>query len=382
MNIDINTLQEIKTPFYHYDVRLLRSTLETLSESAKEYDIHVHYAVKANCNPRILQEIAHFGLGADCVSGGEINAAIDAGYRADKIFYAGVGKTDWEIELGIQKEIGCFNIESREELRVVAEIAQRLGKPANVALRVNPNIDAHTHHYITTGLEENKFGIDLSLLEETALYAHQNEWLNLIGLHFHIGSQITTMEPFVILCKRINSLTESLRVLGIDLRVLNVGGGLGIDYENPDHNPIPDFASFFSTLRKHMHLQPGQEIHCELGRSVVGQCGTLISRVTYVKEGVGRKFLILDGGMNDLMRPALYGAHHNIENITPHNPDITETYDVVGPICESSDVFAKGETLPATKRGDLIALRSAGAYGESMASTYNMRSLPGSYFSE
>lgn len=382
MNINIAQLEGVKTPFYYYDMTLLRSTLETLSKSAEEFGVHVHYAVKANGNPRILSEVNSFGLGADCVSGGEIKAALEAGFPAHKIFYAGVGKTDWEIELGIQNEIGCFNIESREELKVVAEMAQRIGKPANIALRVNPNIDAHTHHYITTGLEENKFGIDLSLLEETVLYAHQNEWLNLLGLHFHIGSQITTMEPFALLCERINTLTEKFSALGVNFSILNVGGGLGIDYDNPDQNPIPDYASFFCTLRQNMKLQPGQEIHCELGRSVVAQCGSLIARVTYVKEGIGRKFLILDGGMNDLMRPALYGAHHNIENITPSNRDEVETYDVVGPVCESSDVFAKNETLPAAKRGDLIALRSAGAYGESMSSTYNMRALPGAFFAE
>lgn len=381
MNIDITKVEGMSTPFYYYDTILLRDTLTALSQSAERCGVHVHYAVKANGNPRILREVATFGLGADCVSGGEIRAALEAGFPANKIFYAGVGKTDAEIELGITQGIGCFNIESREELRVVEEIASKLGRKAQVAIRVNPNIDAHTHHYITTGLEENKFGIDLSLVRQTVMYAHQSEWLDLIGLHFHIGSQITIMEPFKLLCQKINELCADFRNDGVEFRVLNVGGGLGIDYDNPDANPIPDFLAFFETLRDNLQLQPGQEIHCELGRAVVAQCGSLIARVVYVKEGVGRKFLILDGGMNDLMRPALYGAHHNIENLTPHHEEGVEIYDVVGPICESSDVFAKGETLPRCQRGDLIALRSAGAYGESMASTYNMRSLPASFFS-
>lgn len=380
MNIDITNIEGVQTPFYYYDTPLLRQTLTTLSESASRHGVHVHYAVKANGNPRILTEVAEFGLGADCVSGGEIRAALEAGFPANRIFYAGVGKTDREIELGIANGIGCFNIESREELRVVEEIAARLGIKARVAIRVNPNIDAHTHHYITTGLEENKFGIDLSLVDETVMYAHQSEWLELIGLHFHIGSQVTIMDPFRLLCERINDLCAEFRAKGVEFRVLNVGGGLGIDYDDPDGNPIPDFDAFFKTLAENLHLQPGQEIHCELGRSVVAQCGSLIARVVYVKEGVGRKFLIIDGGMNDLMRPALYGAHHNIENLSATDTDQIEVYDVVGPICESSDVFAKGEKLPVSHRGDLIALRSAGAYGESMSSTYNMRSLPASYF--
>lgn len=382
MKIDLKEIEGIKTPFYYYDMALLRRTLDTLKEASESYGVTVHYAVKANGNEVILEEIADYGFGADCVSGGEICAAMEAGFPAEKIFYAGVGKTDSEIELGISGEIGCFNIESREELKVVAELAAKLGMKARVAIRVNPNIDAHTHHYITTGLEENKFGIDLSLLDETVAFAHENEWLDLVGLHFHIGSQITTMEPFKLLCERINGLCEGFRAKGIEFSVINVGGGLGIDYDNPDLNPIPDYAAFFRTLRENLKLQPGQEIHCELGRSVVAQCGSLIARATYIKEGVGRKFLILDGGMNDLMRPALYGAHHNIENLSAPEGSATEVYDVVGPICESSDVFAKGETLPVAERGHLFALRSAGAYGESMSSTYNMRSLPGAFFAE
>lgn len=373
----IEKFNEIETPFYYYDKGLLEATLQIVREAIGRSPIKVHYAVKANGNPAILQLIRSYGFGADSVSGGEIKAALESGFAADKIFYAGVGKRDWEIELGLSAGIGCFNVESREELRVIAEIAQRMGKVAPVALRVNPNIDAHTHHYITTGLEENKFGIDLSLLDEAIEYSASSEWLNLLGLHFHIGSQITTMEPFRILGDRINGLVERYAEKGVEFKILNVGGGLGIDYDNPDENPIPDFKAYFDALRESIKLKDGQEIHCELGRSIVGQCGSLISRVVYVKEGIGRKFMILDAGMNDLMRPALYQAHHNIEILTPISEKIVE-YDVVGPVCESSDCFAKGECLPEAERGSLVALRSAGAYGESMSSTYNMRNLPGS----
>lgn len=373
-------MEGVRTPFYYYDMELLRSTLEEIKKCIAGSDVHVHYAVKANGNPEILKVIAQAGFGADCVSGGEIAAALNAGFDNASIFYAGVGKTDEEILFGIEKGIGCFNVESIEELEVIAELGEKAQRKVPVALRVNPNIDAHTHEYITTGLEENKFGIDMRCLDKAVDKALASEWIDLTGLHFHIGSQITITEPFALLCERINKITEKYREKGIEFKILNVGGGLGIDYDTPDENPIPDFKEYFDTLKSGMHLQPGQEIHCELGRAIVAQCGSLISRVVYVKEGIGRKFLILDAGMNDLLRPALYGAHHKIEVVDPRDEAETDVYDVVGPVCESSDVFGKDEKIPAVRRGDLVALRSAGAYGESMASEYNMRRLPGSLF--
>lgn len=376
MNIDINLAEGLKTPLYWYDLNLLQATLDEINSCIKGHPVKVHYAVKANCNPKVMKVIAESGLGADCVSGREISAAIKAGFTSESICFAGVGKTDRELIGGMQAGIGYFNVESLEELKVLENLAKEYGYSPNVALRVNPNIDAHTHHYITTGLEENKFGIDLSRLQEAVDFCRASSSLNLVGLHFHIGSQITTMEPFRILCERINTLTADYRTRGIEFKIINVGGGLGIDYENPDKNPIPDFKAYFDTLLSNLRLEPGQELHCELGRAIVGQCGSLVSKVTYVKEGVNRKFIILDAGMNDLMRPALYGAHHKIENLTAPSDAHIEKYDVVGPICESSDTFGKDELLPVTKRGDLIALRSAGAYGESMASTYNIRTLP------
>lgn len=370
----------VDTPCYYYDMKLLRATLDEIRRCVANRPVRVHYAIKANGNPVLLKEIADCGFGADCVSGGEIEAALEAGFKPENVFYAGVGKTDREILLGIEKGIGCFNVESLEELEVIAELAEKCGRMVPVALRVNPNIDAHTHEYITTGLEENKFGIDMRCVERAVSIATSHPWLKLVGLHFHIGSQITITEPFALLCERINKLTAEYREKGVEFKILNVGGGLGIDYDDPDANPIPDFKSYFDTLTSCMKLEDGQEIHCELGRAIVAQCGSLIARVVYVKRGVGRNFMIVDAGMNDLMRPALYGAHHKIEAVNPRHDAQMETYDVVGPVCESSDVFGKDEKIPAVKRGDLIAIRSAGAYGESMASCYNMRRLPGSLF--
>ena len=376
MNIDLQLVEGLKTPLYWYDLQLLNATLDEIQKCISSKPVKVHYAVKANCNPKILKVIAESGLGADCVSGREITAAMNAGFSPDTICYAGVGKTDRELIAGMSKKISYFNCESLEELEVLDHLAEEMGYHPSVALRVNPNIDAHTHHYITTGLEENKFGIHLSMLDRAVRFVTESSNLELIGLHFHIGSQITITEPFKVLCEKINAITEDYRQKGIEFKIINVGGGLGIDYDDPDKNPIPDFEGYFSTLLSNLDLREGQELHCELGRSIVGQCGSLVSQVTYVKQGVGRKFIILDAGMNDLIRPALYGAHHKIENLSSAEVKEKEVYDVVGPVCESSDTFGKDELLPVTKRGDIIAIRSAGAYGESMASTYNIRPLP------
>ncbi|MCH5228040.1 MAG: diaminopimelate decarboxylase [Muribaculaceae bacterium] len=376
MKIDVELAEGLKTPLYYYDKALLEATLGEIKRCIAGKPVKVHYAVKANCNPKVLKVIADAGLGADCVSGREVTAAIKAGFSPDTICYAGVGKTDRELILGMKSGIAYFNVESLEELEVLDQLAKEYGYKPSVALRVNPNIDAHTHHYITTGLEENKFGIHLSMLDKAVEYTLQSPNLELVGLHFHIGSQITDMAPFKYLCEKVNELIANYKSRGIEFKVINVGGGLGIDYDEPDKNSIPDFKGYFDTLLSTLKLEPGQELHCELGRAIVAQCGVLISKVTYVKKGVDRQFIILDAGMNDLMRPALYGAHHKIENITASENAPVEKYDVAGPICESSDVFGKDEMLPLTRRGDLIVLRSAGAYGESMASTYNIRTLP------
>lgn len=364
---------DIKTPAYYYDLSLLDRTLTDVKRAAG--DFKVHYAVKANANPRILAAIAAHGLGADCVSGGEVRAAIEAGIPAGKIVFAGVGKTDEEILDSLNYGIGCFNVESVPELEVINELASSIGKVATVAIRVNPNIDAHTHHYITTGLAENKFGINLEQLPEVVSMAKSMNSLDLAGLHFHIGSQILDFAPYVALCNKINSLDTS------GMRIINVGGGLGINYEAPDCEPVPDFESYFGCFRKNLRLRNGQELHCELGRSIVAQCGSLLTRVVYVKKGTSKTFIICDGGMNALIRPALYGAHHKIENLTAKADAQQNVYDVVGPICESSDVFGTDVKLPETRRGDIIVLRSAGAYGETMASNYNLRNLQQPIFS-
>ena len=376
----IKEFEPLRTPFYYYDLNLLQKTLEEINKYSAKENYHVHYAIKANANLEILRIIKDAGLGIDCVSGGEVQTALDAGVDPSKIVFAGVGKSDWEIELGLDNNISCFNVESAAELDVIQEIAESKGKTANIALRVNPNVDAHTHHYITTGLAENKFGISLELLDKVIERCITSTNINLQGLHFHIGSQITINEPFKRLCAKINELQHHYEAQGIKFASINVGGGLGIDYDNPDANPIPDFKSYFETFDKHLELREGQQLHFELGRSIVGQCGSLITKVLYVKEGLKKKFAIVDAGFTELIRPALYEAHHLIENITSQE-DATDVYDVVGPICESSDRFGEEEKLPITKRGDLLALRSAGAYGEIMASQYNCRQLPKSYFS-
>lgn len=377
----VNKFRELETPFYYYDVNVLRETLSCINKEAGKYNnFCVHYAVKANANHKVLTIIRESGLGADCVSGGEIRAAIKAGFPTNKIVYAGVGKTDWEINLGMDYDIFCFNVESVPELEIINELAAAKGKTARVAFRINPNVGAHTHANITTGLAENKFGISMEDMDKVIDMAGTLPHVKFVGLHFHIGSQILDMGDFVALCNRVNELQEKLYARQIIVEHINVGGGLGIDYAHPNRQAIPNFTEYFATYHKHLKLRPQQTLHFELGRAVVGQCGSLISKVIYVKQGTNKQFAILDAGMTDLIRPALYQAYHKIENITSEEP--METYDVVGPICESSDVFGKAIDLNKAHRGDLFALRSAGAYGEIMASAYNCRALPKGYTSE
>ena len=376
----VDKLRVVETPFYFYDLKLLGQNLEAAKTEAARYGYHVHYAVKANANDRILQTIAQAGFGADCVSGGEVEASIKAGFPADKVVFAGVGKADWEINLGLDNDIFCFNAESIPELEVIDELAAAKGKKARVALRINPNVDAHTHHYITTGLNENKFGFNMEDMSKVVDLLKTLTNVELVGIHFHIGSQITDMCPFQNLCVRVNEIQDFFEQKGFKLDHVNVGGGLGINYEHPNHVPVSDFESYFRVFHNHLRLRPGQQLHFELGRAMVASCGSLITKVLYVKQGSTKKFAIVDAGMTDLIRPALYQAYHHIENIT--SDEAFEAYDVVGPICESSDTFGTARMLNGTKRGDLIALRSAGAYGEIMASRYNLRKLPGVYYSD
>jgi diaminopimelate decarboxylase len=376
----INKFGKLKTPFYYYDIKLLKETLEAVNTEISRYGYIVHYAVKSNAKNKILKIINEYGFGSDCVSGNEIRRSLETGFSADKIVFAGVGKSDDEIITGLDNDIFCFNCESLQEMEVINDLSGKRNKRANIALRINPNIDPKTHHYITTGLEENKFGINRWEFEKIVKTLSGLNNLNLIGLHFHIGSQITDLEIFKSLCLHVNEVQDWFAKRDIYFHHLNVGGGLGVDYQQPDTNPIDDFNSFFKIFNDILELKPEQKLHFEIGRALVAQCGSLISRVLYVKEGVNTDFIILDAGMTELIRPALYQAYHKIENISQSKKQ--RKYDVVGPICESSDTFGKSIMLPETKRGDMIAIRTAGAYGEVMASRYNLRDLPRAVYSD
>ena len=374
----LKSFGELPTPFYFYDLGMLRDTLNIVKRESEKYGIKIHYAVKANSNPRILNIISSYGFGADCVSMNEIRRAIDNGFKPNDIVFAGVGKTDRDIEDAMAADISCYNCESIPEIEVINSLALKQKKTANIALRINPNVDALTHKYITTGIEESKFGIYISQLEEVISMLPGLKNVNLTGIHFHIGSQITRMSAFKGLCTKINDLQKMFQSHNIDLKIINVGGGLGVDYENPERTA--DFTEYFSLFNELVDLSPGQVLHMEPGRCIVAQCGSLISKVLFIKKGINTRFVIIDAGMTDLMRPALYQANHRIENLSSKGANFR--YDVVGPVCESSDTFAKYIELPETKRGDIISIRSAGAYGEVMASRYNLRDLPYSVFSD
>jgi diaminopimelate decarboxylase len=376
---EINSFHQKETPFYYYNLSVLRNTLELLKQESEKYNYEVHYALKANTNSAILEMIRDFGLGADCVSGNEVQKALESGFASSSIVFAGVGKSDSEIKLALDNDIFCFNCESVQEMEVINELAAKKNKIARIALRINPNVNAKTHRYITTGLEENKFGINRWELDHVLDKLQKLAHVKLIGLHFHIGSQITDLSAFKSLCLRVNEIQQWFIQHHIIVDHINVGGGLGVDYHHPDKNPIPDFKSFFSLFDELLELRPHQKVHFELGRAIVAQCGTLISRVLYIKNGINTNFAIVDAGMTELIRPALYQAFHLVQNLSSQNEE-TIRYDVVGPICESSDCFGKALMLPETKRGDLIAIRTAGAYGQVLSSQYNLRDLAAAYY--
>jgi len=367
----IEQFQNRETPFYHYDLGLLRRTIAEVKKFASEFDFDIHYAVKANSNETILKEINAAGFGADCVSGNEVKLAEKIGFKSKSILFAGVGKTDKEINDALTIGIKAFNCESVQEIEVLNELAQKSQQVAEISLRINPNVDAKTHKYITTGLDENKFGINQIDLPELIVRIREFKNIQLTGLHFHIGSQITDMKVFQGLCLRVNEIQNWFSDHGVSIKHLNLGGGLGIDYLQPDERAIPDFETYFNIFNDFLERKPGQKVHFELGRSIVAQCGNLITRVVYVKNGINTNFAIVDAGMTELMRPALYQSYHQIDNIT--SKEKVSDYDVVGPICESTDCFGKSVSLPETSRGDIIAIRSAGAYGEVMRSRYNLR---------
>lgn len=377
---------DLATPLYYYDLPLLRETIQVAKSAADRFGYHIHYAIKANNNPVILKEISALGLGADCVSGLEIERAIENGFKPNEVVFAGVGKTDREIRIALSNDILAFNVESVSELLVIADIAEEMNKNAKIALRINPNVDAKTHHYITTGLDENKFGIMNHELEDClAIFKDKKNSLSFVGLHFHVGSQITDLDVFKRLCLKVNEWNDWFFDRGIKVPILNLGGGLGINYSNPDAESIVNFSNFFYIFHQFLELKNGQNVHFELGRSLVANCGSLISRVLYIKNGIKKNFAILDAGMTELIRPALYQATHKIELLQDENHsnnDEIANYDIVGPICESSDCFGKNISFPTLKRGDLLAIRSAGAYGEVMSSRYNLRQEINYYFKE
>jgi diaminopimelate decarboxylase len=376
----IRNIPVIPTPYYQYDLGLLDNTLALASSGSSRYGFHIHYALKANYDPRILSGIREAGFGVDCVSLNEVQYALAGGFEPSTIVFAGVGKSDLEIEEALLSGILCLNIESVEELEVVGMIAARLQVKAPVVLRVNPDLPAMTHPHITTGLKVNKFGIAVARLQEALVRCKNQPWLNFLGLHFHIGSQISSQQPFEALCQAANRIWHDFDISGHGATMINLGGGLGIDYLDPVNNPIPDFEGFFKLFHDKLDLPGEISRHFELGRSLTGQCGALVTRVLYVKKGAGKRHVIVDAGMTELIRPALYGAIHLIENIT--TIDGAEMYDVVGPICESSDCFGKDIILPYTFRGDLLKIYSCGAYAESMSMNYNLRGTIGKVYLE
>jgi diaminopimelate decarboxylase len=369
----ISSFEEKETPFYYYDLGLLKETLDACNIAASKFNFHVHFALKSNFNKKILSIIESKGFGADCVSGGEISRAKEIGFPANKIVFAGVGKSDYEINLALDSDIFCFNVESVQELYIINELATKKDKIASVAIRVNPNVDAYTHKYITTGLDENKFGINMWELPAVADALKACKNISFLGIHFHVGSQITDMNVFKSLCIKVNEVQNWFEERGMPIKVLNVGGGLGVNYHEPDKNSIVDFEAYFKIFNDFLEVKPGKEVHFELGRSLVAPCSSLISKVLYIKNGKTKNFAVLDAGMTELMRPALYQAYHTIENLSKYESVADIKYDVVGPICESSDCFGKEVLLPETQRGDLMAIRTTGAYGEVMISVYNLR---------
>ena len=376
----IEKFRSLKTPFYFYDIDLLQQTLNEVNKHGISKGFHIHFALKANFNVKLLEIIRDAGLGIDCVSGKEIERAIETGFRPEQIAFAGVGKTDEEIETGLKHDIFSFNCESVQEIEVLNELAEKAGKKANVSVRLNPNVEANTHKKITTGLNENKFGVNPEHLPSLFEMMPNLGSIKLTGIHFHIGSQIRELKPFINLCDKVNQMQDLFEEKGFQLTHVNVGGGFGINYDDPDGEPIPDFESFFSIFSKHLELRKNQQVHFELGRSIIGQCGSLISKVLFIKEGITTNFAIIDAGMTELIRPALYEAAHHIEALSSTLP--SKTYNVVGPICESSDIFREGISLPEVQRGDLVAIRSAGAYGEVMSSGFNLREKVKAYYSD
>ena len=376
----ISKFKELKTPFYFYNTEILKNTLSSLSKSILPNN-KVHYAIKANANERLLKIIKKYSFGIDAVSYNEIRAAINCGFKSKDIVFAGVGKSDDEIINAIKNKISYFNCESLEEIKVIDGLSKILNVKTNVSIRINPNIKTNTHKNIQTGSSDDKFGIDVNSISDILTSINRLNNISIVGIHFHIGSQIRSHDSFLKLSVIANDLNNFFYERNYDIKIINVGGGLSIDYDNPLENIYPEFKSFFNIYNDNIKLRKNQNIHFELGRSIVGQCGFLISRVLFEKESFNNHFIILDSGMNNLIRPALYNASHKIINISSSKSSI-KNYNIVGPLCESSDTFAENYPIIESKRGDMISICSAGAYGESMSSNYNLREDIKSYFSD
>jgi len=369
MQIDYSTLaQRYGTPLYVYDFDAMASNYHRLKEAFSGHKSLISYAVKANSNLSVIAQFAQQGAGADCVSIGEVKRALTAGMDRYKIIFSGVGKRDDEIEAALREGILLINLESEAEMKRVEMIARRLGQQARISIRVNPDVDPKTHPYISTGLHENKFGVDITTAKRMYIHAKNSDDLDPIGIHFHIGSQLTDLAPLREATGIVSDLVRSLHAIDVEIKFFDVGGGLGVVYDDEMPIDIADYATMITEAIRGMDVT----IMCEPGRFMVANTGVLLTRVLYEKENGGKRFVIVDAAMNDLMRPTLYHAYHRIEYLGEHRGEAAPA-DVVGPICESGDWFGKDMLLPPTENQDLVAIHSAGAYGFTMASNYNTR---------
>ncbi len=369
MSIDFTALsQKYGTPLYIYDFDKIAQNYHGLKNAFAGQKSLISYAVKANSNLSVIQHLGNQGAGADCVSIGEVRRALAAGIERYKIIFSGVGKQDYEIREALQEDILMLNLESEAEMKRVEMVAKELGKVARISIRINPNVDAKTHPYISTGLHENKFGVEINMAKRMYIYAKNAAFLDPVGIHFHIGSQLTELAPIEEAAQIMADLVRSLKAIGVEIKFYDVGGGIGIHYHDEQTIDLEQYAAVIERVTAGLDVT----IMCEPGRSMVGDAGYLLTSVLYEKQNGDKRFVIVDAGMNDLLRPTLYHAYHRIEYLGASNIDITEA-DIVGPVCESGDWLAKAVPLPATQHNDLLVVHSAGAYGFTMSSNYNTR---------
>ncbi len=372
MNINLNRLvQKYDTPLYLYDFNYISTRYGELKEAFEGHKSLITYAVKANSNLSVIRHIAQMGAGADCVSIGEVKRAIKAGVDRYKIIFSGVGKRDEEIQEALNSDILMLNLESEAEMKRVELIAKELGGEARISIRVNPNIDPKTHPYISTGLHENKFGVEIDMAKRMYIYAKKSDHLNPIGIHFHIGSQLTELDPIKEACNIVADLVRNLKAINIDIKFFDVGGGLGVVYKDEITIHPQAYADVIFDATRGLDMT----LLCEPGRYMLANAGYLVTKVLYEKKNGEKRFVIVDGAMNDLIRPSLYNAYHKIEVMGRDKGDDTKMTpaDIVGPICESGDFFGKDVPLPPLEHDDLLVIYSAGAYGFTMASNYNTR---------